>query len=200
MKTRIQQWRGLRLLRQPLGEALFGFLCSSAKRIPQIKACCEAVAETFGEPLAGGLPALPTWAALARVPEAALRACGLGYRAGYVCRTAQFLAAHPGWLEGVQAAPYADAHKRLRLLPGVGEKVADCVLLYGAHKLEAFPVDTWILQAMQRLYGLEGWTLGHVAHFGRVHFGPYAGLAQQYLFASERNRKRLGLDAAPPTV
>lgn len=83
-------------------------------------------------------------------------------------------------------APYAEAKARLLELPGVGEKVADCVLLFGAGRLESFPVDTWIIKAMERRYGLAGWKPAQIAHFGRVHFGAQAGLAQQYLFAFER--------------
>jgi N-glycosylase/DNA lyase len=71
-------------------------------------------------------------------------------------------------------------------LPGVGAKVADCVLLFGAGRLEAFPVDVWILRTLAKRYGLVGWSPDAVAHFGRIHFGPRAGLAQQYLFAWER--------------
>jgi N-glycosylase/DNA lyase len=78
------------------------------------------------------------------------------------------------------------AKARLLELPGVGEKVADCVLLFGAGRLEAFPVDTWVLKALARRYGLDGWKPAQVAQFGRAHFGPLAGLAQQYLFAWER--------------
>ncbi len=133
---------------------------------------------------------LPTWIELAAVPEAELRACLLGFRARYIHQTAQFLAAHPGWLEETEHLPYAEAKARLCLLPGVGEKVADCVLLFGAGRLEAFPVDTWIIKAMARRYALDGWTPAQVAHFGRVHFGAHAGLAQQYLFAYERAQGR----------
>ena len=71
-------------------------------------------------------------------------------------------------------------------LPGVGEKIADCVLLFAAGRLEAFPVDVWIFKAMAQRYGLAGWKPAQIAHFGRTHFGPLAGLAQQYLFAWER--------------
>ncbi|HEY9248935.1 MAG TPA: hypothetical protein VIO38_07375, partial [Rariglobus sp.] len=133
---------------------------------------------------------LPTWAELARTSEAELRACLLGFRARYIHRTALFLAEHPGWLATTEAAPYPEAKARLCELPGVGEKVADCVLLFGAGRLEAFPVDTWIIKAMARRYGLEGWTPAQIAHFGRVHFGAHAGLAQQYLFAYERAQGR----------
>ena len=129
---------------------------------------------------------LPTWEELARVGEADLLACRLGFRARHIRGTAQFLAERPGWLEAAAAAPYPEAKRLLCLLPGVGEKVADCVLLFGAGKLEAFPVDVWILKAMAGRYGLRGWKPTQVAHFGRAHFGPRAGLAQQYLFAWER--------------
>ena len=94
--------------------------------------------------------------------------------------------ARTGWLEETEHLPYAEAKARLLELPGVGEKVADCVLLFGAGKLEAFPVDTWVLKSLARRYGLTGWKPAPVAHFGRTHFGPLAGLAQQYLFAWER--------------
>ncbi|WP_091057668.1 DNA glycosylase [Opitutus sp. GAS368] len=194
---------GLRILRQPFGETLLGFLCSATKQIVQIKQMCALLAERHGaeigrartpfraEPAAKGLTALPfhrlpTWAELAAVPEKELRACLLGFRARYIHGTAKFIAARPGWLEETEHLPYPAAKTRLLELPGVGEKVADCVLLFGAGRLEAFPVDTWVLKSLARRYGLEGWKPAPVAHFGRAHFGPLAGLAQQYLFAWER--------------
>jgi N-glycosylase/DNA lyase len=181
---------GLRILRQPFGETLLGFVCSATKQIVQIKRMLELLATRHGRPVAPGRPTswhrLPTWEELALVSEADLRACGLGFRARHVAGIARRLAAEPGWLAATEHAPYAEAKERLLTLPGVGEKVADCVLLFGAGRLEAFPVDTWIIKAMARRYGLLGWKTDQVAHFGRVHFGAQAGLAQQYLFAFER--------------
>jgi N-glycosylase/DNA lyase len=181
---------GLRLLRQPLGETLLGFLCSATKQIVQIRQMVELLARRHGRGIAPGIHRLPTWAELAVVTEEDLRACLLGFRARYVKQTAQFLAARAGWLEQLEPLPYVEAKTRLRELPGVGEKVADCVLLFGAGRLEAFPVDVWILKAMATRYGLDGWTPQQVAHFGRTHFGPHAGLAQQCLFAWERAHRR----------
>ncbi len=135
------------------------------------------------------LHALPTWDTLASIAESDLRQCLLGFRARYIAGTARFLAEHPGWLAETERLSYPNAKARLMELPGVGEKVADCVLLFGAGKLEAFPVDTWILKAMARRYDLTGWKPAQIAHFGRQHFGPLAGLAQQYLFAYERARQ-----------
>ncbi len=199
---------GLRILRQPFGETLLGFLCSATKQIVQIKQMIALLAERHGARLLPDSPArrsigesgslvtghsslahrLPTWPELALIPEAELRACQFGFRARFIHQTAQFLTEHPGWLEATEAMPYAEAKERLCSLPGVGEKIADCVLLFGANRLEAFPVDTWILKAMAARYGLHGWKPAQVAQFGRAHFGPLAGLAQQYLFSWERKQ------------
>lgn len=178
----------LRILRQPLGETLLAFLCSATKQIVQIKQMCENLASRFGVEITGGVRALPDWPTLAATPEAELRECGLGFRARYIKATALILQEDPERLRHVQRLPYAQAKEQLMHLPGVGEKVADCVLLFGAGKLEAFPVDVWILRVMENRYGLRGWTNSQIAHFGRVHFGQLAGFAQQFLFAAERRR------------
>ena len=189
---------GLRILRQPFGEMLLCFLCSATKQIVQIKQMAELLATRFGRELAPGIHALPTWAELADVSEADLRACKLGFRGRHMHAVARRLAASSGWLEETAALPYVDAKARLVTLPGVGAKIADCVLLFGAGKLEAFPVDVWVLRAMARRYGLTDWRADQVAHFGRVHFGPLAGLAQQFLFAWERRHG--GDDNASPAT
>jgi N-glycosylase/DNA lyase len=204
---------GLRILRQPFGETLLGFVCSATKQIPQIKQMQALLATRHGRalnPVPSALQTpnrppqttsqslidnivfhrLPTWTELAAVSESELRACSLGFRARHVAAIARFLAENPGWLEATEHAPYSEAKASLITLQGVGEKVADCVLLFGAGRLEAFPVDTWILKALARRYDLAGWKPAQVAHFGRTHFGPQAGLAQQYLFAYERAAAR----------
>ncbi len=181
---------GLILLRQPFAETLLAFILSSTKQIPQIRQLCETLALRFGAELAPGLHALPTWERLATVGEGELRACALGFRARYVHETARYLAARPGWLATTEAAAYPEAKAALCTLPGVGDKVADCVLLFGAGRLEAFPVDVWILRTLAEHYGLHGWRPTQLAQFGRAHFGPFAGLAQQYLFAAARSRRR----------
>lgn len=184
---------GLRLPQQPFGETLLCFLCSATKQIVQIKQMVALLAQNHGAviPCRAGSPdpamhRLPSWPELAAIPEDDLRRCLLGFRARYISETALFLAARPGWLEETEALPYPAAKARLMELPGVGEKVADCVLLFGAGKLEAFPVDTWILKALAQRYGLVGWKPAQLTQFGRAHFGPLAGLAQQFLFAYER--------------
>ena len=218
---------GLTILRQPFGETLLGFLCSTTKQIVQIKQMMALLATRHGHPLAPSTSAapvtstasadstasapkppgpqphrqsmiddgvvwrrLPSWEELASVSEEQLRGCALGFRARHVAAIARHLAENPGWLAATEHAPYPEARERLMTLPGVGEKVADCVLLFGAGRLEAFPVDTWIIKAMARRYGLDDWKPAQIAHFGRQHFGAQAGLAQQYLFAYERAATR----------
>jgi N-glycosylase/DNA lyase len=186
----IQAFPGLRLLRQPLEETLLCFLCSATKQIVQIKQMVELLAQRCGREIVPGIHRLPSWAELATIGEDQLRSCLLGFRARYVNQTAQILAANGDWFAQLEQLPYLEAKERLRELPGVGEKVADCVQLFGAGRLEAFPVDVWITKTMESRYALDGWTPQQIAHFGRVHFGAHAGLAQQYLFAWERAQGR----------
>ncbi len=186
----LKAFPGLRLLRQPLEETLLCFLCSATKQIVQIKQMVELLARRHGREIVPGIHRLPTWAELAAASEEALRSCLLGFRARYINQTAQVLAGDGAWFTRMESLPYREARERLRELPGVGEKVADCVLLFGAGRLEAFPVDVWITRTMELRYALDGWTPRQIAHFGRAHFGPHAGLAQQYLFAWERAQGR----------
>jgi N-glycosylase/DNA lyase len=185
------RWSGLSLLRQPPGETLLAFICSSNKQILQIRAMLHALAMNLGQPLSGTpFHTLPTWETLASVPESSLRSCALGYRAAHVAGTAEFLAAHPGYLEQMNNLSLQDARRALRALPGVGPKVADCVLLFGYGRAEAFPVDTWIAKSLaQRYPELAGWSREQLATFARIHFGRAAGLAQQWFFADRLAQK-----------
>lgn len=186
----LKAFPGLRVLRQPLEETLLCFLCSATKQIVQIKQMVELLAQRHGREIVPGVHRLPTWAELATVSEETLRSCQLGFRARYVNQTAQILAEKAGWLDQLEHLPYLEAKERLRELPGVGEKVADCVLLFGGGRFEAFPVDVWITKTMELRYQLEGWAPQQIVHFGRIHFGACAGLAQQYLFSWERAQGR----------
>ncbi len=202
LASAIAAFRGLRILRQPFGETLLGFICSATKQIPQIKQMLALLAERHGSEFLPGHRALPAWPELAALTEEQLRACKLGFRARHIHRAAQYIAARGGarWLRETENAPYPVAKTRLLELPGVGEKVADCVLLFGAGRLEAFPVDTWIQRALRENYAhalSEKMSGARLAHFAREHFGPAAGLAQQYLFAHARARSRAEMNRHP---
>ena len=182
-----EAFAGLRILRQDPHEALVGFLCSSNKRILQIRVMVAALADRLGEPLGGGFRALPTWQAIAAADDAVLRACSLGYRAAYLRGTAERLRRRPRWAEEFAALETPRLLAELQALTGVGPKVAACVALFGFGRLESFPVDTWVVQALAEAYGLRGWKPAQLEQFGRTHFGEAAGLAQQYLFSAARH-------------
>ena len=186
-----EAYPGLRILRQDPHEALIGFLCSSNKRILQIRVMVAALAAKLGESLGEGFHALPSWAALASADDATLRACSLGYRAAYLRGTARCLQSRPRWADEFAALPTSALLEELRTLPGVGPKVAACVALFGFGRLESFPVDTWVVQALAEAYGLRGWKPAQLEQFGKAHFGEAAGLAQQYLFSAARHGKLL---------
>ena len=187
----VNKFSGLRILRQPMEEVLLVFILSSAKSIPQIKLLCQKVYKLFGNEVSPGFYSFPGWAKLKNLHETEARNLGMGYRAKYLVGTAQYLSANPDFLTEVQNFPYLKARSMLMKLPGVGPKVADCILLFGAEKNEAFPIDTWILQSLEKQYGMSGWKLPQMEEFARIHFGEHAGLAQQFLFSYQRNLTKL---------
>ncbi len=193
----IQCFPGLRILRQSIDEALLVFLLSSAKSIPQIKKLREKIYFSCGEHLGMNLNAFPGWKRLKNLSEAEVRQLGVGYRAAYLVGTARFLDSNPAFLKELKGMPYQEAKLKLMQLPGVGPKVADCVLLFGGEKPEAFPIDTWILQVMKKQYGMNGWKISQMDEFARIHFGMHAGLAQQFLFSYQRQfGKEIGAQIA----
>ena len=181
---------GLRLLRQDPWECLTAFICSTHSNIPRIAGIVERLSVTYGVPVSMGRltrHARPGPEALAEAGEARLRELGLGYRARYLAGSAAMVASGQIDLEALREASYAEAHEALRTLPGVGEKVADCVLLFSLDKLEAFPIDRWVRRAMEEWY-LDGVQLSYQAMgvWAQERFGPQAGYAQQYLFYHRR--------------
>ena len=147
----------------------------------------------------------PTAEKLALASENGLRECGLGYRAKYVQATAKKIFEEKFDLEGLKTLPYLEARKMLVGFPGVGLKVADCVLLFSLEKMEAFPVDVWVKRVILNHYAnqlpeplvkklstrdsLSSGEYEKLNVFGRTYFGKYAGYAQEYLFHLERTKR-----------
>lgn len=94
-----------------------------------------------------------------------------------------------GYLEQIESATTEEARALLMLLPGVGRKIADCTLLFGMGRLESFPIDTWVQKILTRAYGLDCWKTEQLLDFARIHLGPAAGYAQQYLFAAAQQER-----------
>ena len=165
---------GIRILQQEPWEALCTFLLSQCNNIPRITGIVQRLCQQWGEPIAWEgrtlytFPAPETLAALTLDALAPLRA---GYRAPYLIAAAQ--AVQSGLcLDALRAMPTDDARRAIMQLRGVGRKVADCFLLFGLHKLDAFPIDTWMKKA-------AAYYSGDMKRFAD---SPYAGVYQQYFF------------------
>jgi len=184
---------GLRLIRQPAWECLATFITSSLKQVPHIARLSHTLRGRFGKPVDFDgltLHTYPSPAALAAVGEAALRQCGLGYRAAYLAATARLVdsgALDLGFLTD-PCVPDDEALRRLTQAPGVGPKIASCVLLFAGQRLGFFPIDVWIERALRERYfpRRRKFPAGFLARFAHQHFGPYRGYAQQFLFHHAR--------------
>ena len=198
MQAAVSACRGLRLLRQDPWECLASFILSSTKQIIQIRQIVGLLCERYGDPLAPamGLPqacAFPSPPRLAELTEIDLRACKMGFRAPYLLATARAIASGQFDLAKIFQLEVSAAREELMLLPGVGRKIADCVLLFAYGFQSAFPVDVWVVKALQSLYfPRRRVSLKRLHHFAGSHFGPHAGLAQQYLFHYVRTANKTG--------
>lgn len=196
IRKTVRACRGLRLLRQDPWETLASFILSSTKQIVQIQSVIDRLCEAFGSrlPRCDGFPpacSFPDAARLAAANEADLRACKMGFRAPFLLQAAQAVYTKQLDLAALSDLPLENARARLMELPGVGRKIADCVLLFSCGFSQAFPMDVWILRALRELYfpGRKV-SLPELARFAETHFGPHAGYAQQYLFHYMRTKRR----------
>lgn len=177
MKRAAELSRGIRILRQDRFEALISFIVSQNNNIPRIKKIIAELCRRFGEKIDGGY-AFPTPEALAEAGETAIFDVKCGFRAKYIADAAEKVASGEIDLEAVASKEgYDDAADILMSIKGVGPKVAACTLLFGFGRIEAFPIDVWIKRVIEKRFptGLDP----------KV-FGNFAGIAQQYLFYSER--------------
>jgi N-glycosylase/DNA lyase len=185
-----ERWRGLRVLRQDPWECLVSFVCSQVSNIRRISRNMEAMARTYGEQIVLDgriLYRFPTVGRLAAAGEDALLALGLGFRAKYVARVASVIAAGGLDLMALRQVSYQEAKTALLELYGVGEKVADCVLVFSLDKLEGFPIDRWVLRALVDWYGhSEKTRYGDQLMWARERWGKRAGYVQQYLYHHRR--------------
>lgn len=179
---------GMRVLNQPAWEALVAFILSANNNVKRIRSLVESISRSLGQPHAvdgAVLYEFPTPEALADAGEGFLRSLGCGYRAPYLADTARRVA--EGFdLQALSGMEYETALKRLMELKGVGEKVADCVLLFGAGHGDAFPVDVWVERMMRAWFTPEVSGRHRIKLAGRALFGAQAGIIQQYLFHCAR--------------
>lgn len=193
VRLTLRKYRGLRLVRQDPWECLVSFIISAYSNVARIKGNIEGICEAAGDPVRmDGVTrfTFPTPAQLAELGEQDFREMGLGYRAKFLARLARDLAERDLDLLSLRALPYEEAKEALLRIYGVGEKVADCVLLFSLDKLEACPIDVHVRRAFTEWYfDGERRTDRALRLWAAEYFRNDAGYAQQYLF----HYRRLGV-------
>ncbi|MFQ5999141.1 MAG: DNA-3-methyladenine glycosylase family protein [Candidatus Bathyarchaeia archaeon] len=208
IRRAIQFFRGLRLSRQEPWECLISYICATYKNIPAIKNMILNLSKRFGRKITFNghdFYTFPKPSDLAHASLEEIGSCKLGFRAERVLETSRILDHEEFSLEDLRKMNYEKARQKLLSLPGVGQKVADCVLLFSLDKLEAFPVDIWMKRVVLKSYpsyfersfieraldksSITPREYETISSFGRRYFGEYAGYAQEYLFLMSRTRK-----------
>ena len=187
--------RGLRIIRQPRWECLATFICSSMKQVAHIRQISLALRRRFGEQEKIGhqlVYTFPSARQLAQSSEKELRHCKLGYRAKNLRATAQLVSSGQANLEAWSGLPDAELRERLCALPGVGPKIANCVMLFAYERLRAFPIDVWIERVLRQHYfsPRKKMSARRLREFSETYFGEHGGYAQQYLFHHARVAQR----------
>jgi N-glycosylase/DNA lyase len=194
MRTARDFCQGLRIIRQPLWECLATFITSSMKQVAHIRQISQTLRTRYGrhERISHcDTYTFPSASRIAQLTEQDLRACALGYRAKNLLATARPIDSGEANLE--QWRELSDELLRARLceLPGVGAKVANCVMLFAYERLRAFPIDVWIERVLKEKYFPRRRVIRtkELRTFSEKYFGEYGGYAQQYLFHHARTGK-----------
>lgn len=183
----INDKQGIRILNQDFFETLISFIISQNKQIPQIKQCIKNISHKYGKKIigynGGTFYSFPDVETLNSVSEEALRECKVGFRAPYIKSACKAVCDGDVTKEKLDRLNIEDARELLMTIKGVGEKVANCVLLFGLGRREAFPVDVWMKRIMEQMY-FDGKDTKKcdIETFAYNKFGEFSGYAQQYLF------------------
>jgi N-glycosylase/DNA lyase len=198
VKKAIKQYEGLRIFKQDPFQCMISFIISSNSNIQKIKNSLEKITAKFGVKVHiqnKEFFLFPKPEKLAKASIEEIKKCGVGYRAPFIKQAAQMVFSKKIDFEYLKKCDYKEAKKNICLIPGVGNKVADCILLFSLNKLEAFPLDTWMIKILEKYYSnefkIETKTITQkqyeILHEKIVnYFGPYCGYAQQFLFKMER--------------
>lgn len=195
----VRKYRGLRITRQDPFQCLVSFIVSSNSNIQKIKSTLYNICEKFGKKTKFdgiGFFLFPTPERLASASVEDIKKCGAGYRSKFILQAAKKVATQQINLDELKRHNYDSAKSTIRTIPGIGNKVADCILLFSLEKLESFPLDRWMIRTLQRHYSdkfkINTKTITerqhNILHEKLVqHFGKSAGYAQQYLFKMQRD-------------
>ena len=197
-KIAVKKYLGLRLVRQDPFQCFISFIVSSNSNIQKIKSSLEKISIKFGKKIQFDnkeLYIFPEPKKIANATIQEIQNCGVGYRAKFIIDAAKMVESRQIDFDQLKKSNYQNAKETILTVPGIGNKVADCILLFSLDKLEAFPLDRWMIRILKKYY-LEKFELEtksitekqyNTLHEKIVkHFGPYAGYAQQFLFKMER--------------
>lgn len=197
-KIAVKKYLGLRLIRQDPFQCFISFIVSSNSNIQKIKSSLEKISIKFGKKIQFDnkeFYMFPEPKKIANATIQEIQNCGVGYRAKFIIDAAKMVESKQIDFDQLKKSNYQNAKETILTVPGIGNKVADCILLFSLDKLEAFPLDRWMIRILKKYY-LEKFELEtksitekqyNTLHEKIVkHFGPYAGYAQQFLFKMER--------------
>ena len=198
VKKSVKQYEGLRIFKQDPFQCMISFIISSNSNIQKIKNSLEKISKKFGKKVKiqnKEFFLFPKPEKLANASIEEIKKCGVGYRAPFIKQASKMIVLKKINFKYLEKCDYQEAKKNICLIPGVGNKVADCILLFSLNKLEAFPLDTWMIKILEKYYSnqfnIETKTITQkqyeLLHEKIVnYFGPYCGYAQQFLFKMER--------------
>lgn len=192
MKKAIEYGYGIRILKQDLWEVLISFIISANNRIPMIMKTVAAMSKLYGDEIQYDGMAYYSFPGADKLFEAGieeLEACRGGFRCKYILNTARMVKNGEVRLEELEGMDTGKAREELMKFPGVGPKVADCVLLYSGTKQDVFPTDVWVKRVMEELYFKREASFKEIQDFASSYFGDLAGFAQQYLFYYARENR-----------
>lgn len=189
LKTSIEFGNGIRILNQDLWETIISFIISANNNIPRIKGIIERISNAYGEEIIFNgkkYYKFPTPEQLAEASVKDLRSLGLGFRDQRVYDTTQIILKEQITLQQLEKENTQELRETLLTLPGVGPKVADCIMLFGMHRLEVFPIDVWVRRVMNELYlkqeDEKKVNKKEIEKLAQEKYSTLAGMAQQYLF------------------
>jgi len=198
IKKAVKKYEGLRIFNQDPFQCMISFIISSNSNIQKIKSSLEKISRKFGKKMAiedQEFFLFPKPEKIAKASISEIKTCGVGYRAPFIKEAAKMVTEKKINFEYLKNSDYDETKRNLRLIPGIGNKVADCIMLFSLNKLEAFPLDTWMIKILEKYYSkefqIETKTITEkqyeILHEKIVdYFGPYCGFAQQFLFKMER--------------
>jgi N-glycosylase/DNA lyase len=195
MKKAVEFGQGIRILRQDFFETLISYIISANNSIPRIRKIISVLSEMYGRKLyfnGSTYYTFPQANELAKAEPEELKECRGGYRCRYVIETARMYEREPVDKTALAKAKILESKKILMRCSGVGEKVAECTLLYSGTRYDVFPTDVWVRRVMEELYFRREASAREIHEFARLRFGELSGFAQQYLFFYARE-KRIGV-------